>query len=143
VETNTRVCTKQLNSILKIIWTSLRKIQYSERLSTMVTDLRVRENCKAKQYALFKNMVEDAGHSAITGDCKILMEYSQDLYITKKDYCLKHYIDEIELVVKLVASGNKGFWANLKDCVYHKFGFDFKDTAIISKKINLNKLTLI
>ena len=83
-------------------------------------------------------MVSDAGHSAISDDCKKLMEYSPDLYITKKDYCLKHYVDEIELMVRLVALGNKGFWNSLKECVYHKFGFDFADLYIISKFMLVN-----
>jgi hypothetical protein len=126
-----------MDKTLRLIWASLRKIQFSERLSKLITDSRLSANCKSKEYLLFKNMVFDAGRAAINLDCKILMEYSPDLYMTKKDYCLKHFVDETELSVKLVALGNKRFWNNLKECVYHKFGFNFSDDFIIGNfKIN-------
>lgn len=82
---------------------------------------------------MFKKMIDDSGKAAITVDCKILMTYSTDLFMTKKDYCLKHYVDEVEMMVRLVALGNKRFWNSLKDCVYHKFGMDFTDDYITSK----------
>ena len=76
-------------------------------------------------------MIADAGQAAIKVDCKILMEYSPDLYMTKKDYCIKHFVDEMEMQCRLLALGNKRFWNNLKNCVYHKFGFKFSDDHII------------
>jgi hypothetical protein len=118
---------------LKAIWLSLRKIQFSERLSSLVTDLRLSGNCKSKEYLVFKAMIVDAGRSAINIDCKTLMQYSPDLYMTKREYCLKHYIDEIEMMIRLVALGNKKFWNSLKDCTYHQFGLDFSDKYILSK----------
>jgi len=82
-------------------------------------------------------MIIDAGKAAIFTDCKILMQYSPDLFMTKKDYCLKHYVDEIEMMIRLVALGYKKFWGTLKDCVYHQFGFDFSDNYILSKLLRL------
>ena len=82
---------------------------------------------------LFKAFIVDAGLAAIKIDCKILMGYSPDLFITKKDYCLKHYVDEMEMMIRLVALGNKTFWGKLKNCVYHKFGIKFNDEFILGK----------
>jgi hypothetical protein len=135
IEDKSERCSSKMSSTLKVIWTSLRKIQFAERLSQLITDLRIRSDCQSKEYLVFKNMVLDSGRSAINVDCKILMDYSPDLFITKIDYCKKHYVDQIELMVRLVALGNRGFWNSLKDCVYHKFGMDFSDAYIIGKSI--------
>jgi hypothetical protein len=101
----------------------------------LVTDLRISGNCSSNEYKVFKSMIADAGRASIEVDCKILMQYSPDLFMTKKDYCLKHYVDEIEMMVRLIALSNKRFWVTLKDCVYKSFCFDFSDNFILCKQI--------
>ncbi len=122
-----------MQSTLRYVWRGVRKIQFAEKLSRLITDRRLSSNCQSKDYNMFKAMVIEAGRSAINIDCKILMQYSPDLFMTKKDYCLKHYVDEIEMTIKLVSLNNKFFWNALKDCVYKNFGMDFSDNYIISK----------
>ncbi len=126
-------CSIKINKTLKNIWVNLRRIQFTERLSKLITDLRLSENCKSKEYNVFKAMIADAGQSAINIDCKALMELSPALFLTKRDYCKKHYVDEIEMMVRLVSLNNKRFWSSLKNCVYHHMGFNFKDEHILGK----------
>jgi len=118
---------------LNSIKVSLSRVQFTERLSVLLTDKRVSSNCASKEYGLFKAIIHEAGRASIDGDCKILMQYSPDLFMTKKDYCIKHYVDEIEMTVKTISLGNKVFWNTLKDCTYKHFGFDFSDNYILGK----------
>lgn len=131
IEVKKEKCASAMQRTLKTIWTELRKIQFAEKLSILVTDLRVSGNCNSPEYKIFKNMIIDSGRTAINTDCKILMQYSPDLFMTKKDYCLKHYVDEIEMMIKLIVLGNKRFWNSLKDCTYKQFGLDFSDNFIL------------
>ena len=115
------------------MWRSIRNIQYAEKLSQLITDLRRSNNCSSKEYQVFKYMIKDAGLAAINIDCKIFMQYSPELFLTKKDYCQKHYVEEIEMMVRVVSLGNKRFWLKLKKCAYNKFGINFSNEYIESK----------
>lgn len=106
-----------------------------EKLSRLIANLRDSVDCGSKEYQVLKALISDAGKSSISTDCKIIMQYSPEVFLTKKDYCLKHFIDEIEKMLKLVSLANENFWNSLKSCVYNKFGFDFSDNYIISNII--------
>lgn len=126
--------------MLVATWGSLRNIQYAERLSTLTTDARKRKNCHAGEYKTFKKMIVDAGLAAVKIDCRILMQYQPDLFLTKKDYCLKHYVDEMEMMVRLISLGNKGFWNSLKKCTYKSFGINFRDSYTLGNTTLFNLL---
>jgi len=122
-----------MHAALKEMWRSIRNIQYEEKLSQLITDKRLRKDCSSKEYQIFKLMIEDAGMAAINIDCKIFMQYSPELYLTKKDYCEKHYVEEIELMMRVLSLGNKKFWVQLKKCAYNYFGINFSNDHIESK----------
>jgi len=118
---------------LNSIKVSLSRVNFIERLSVLLTDKRVSSNCASQEYELFKGMLHEAGRDSIEGDCKILMQYSPDLFMSKKDYCLKHYVQEIKRTLKTISLGIRDFYNTLKDCTFNHFGFDLTDQHILGK----------
>lgn len=123
-----------MRETMTTIWLSLRNIQFADKFSIIATDPRIRNNCQSPQYLKFKNKLIEAGRYAIETDCKIYMEYSPNLFMTKFDYCVQHYTDEVKMTTKVLSMENFAFWTVLNDCTFQKFGLDFTKEHVIGRK---------
>lgn len=131
-EVKSERCSREVKDTQDIIKNSVSKIQIAEKITELITDNRISNNCKAVQYEIFKRILSDTGKISVASDCKILMQYSPDLFMTKKEYCIKNYTDSINLQIKLLALGNKHLYNDLKQCSAKDFGIDFSDNYIMT-----------
>jgi len=120
------ICKVKLSPFKKLVKMQLRGVQLSEYGFEILSDQKKFNNCKSKEFKLFKERVDYALTVASVEDCKILMNYSQLSIEEKFRYCFKHYSDEMKMEINLLANDNAAMFNKLSDCFYSDDFFKVK-----------------
>ena len=112
------ICKVKLDPFKGLVKMQIRAIKLSEYGFEILSNSKKFNNCKSKEYKIFKDRVDDALTIESINDCKIIMNYSQMSAEEKFRYCFKHYGDEMKMEINLLSNNNSAMYNKMSDCFY-------------------------
>jgi len=144
LESASDICRVKLNPFKALVRMQLRGIQLVESSYELLSNSKKFNNCKAKEFKVFKKRIIDLVSKEAMSDCRNVINYVQINSDEKLRYCIKHVGDEVKMELMLLAGDSSSLYNRLSDCTYRDSDIKSKLTEkYLMKKLNIRPSSFI